>query len=105
MPPSYYVVQPRDQTARVYVTVAQAATAIAWLASTPATISGLTGNRIRSLTDTELRELRKRVRVHRLGGSIHHREAFARWLVAQPRGTRDYALRVRRPPLMCVHRR
>jgi hypothetical protein len=57
----YYVVKPRGQTARVYPSVAQAATAITQLASTPATVSVMTGRRTRSLTDTELSELGKHV--------------------------------------------
>jgi hypothetical protein len=66
VPPSYYVVKPRGGTARVFPTIAQAATAIVALARTPATVSAITGRRTRSLTDTELRELRQRVRAHRL---------------------------------------
>lgn len=69
LPPSYYVVKPRDQTARVYATVAQAATAIVQLTPTPTTVSAMTGARSRSLTDAELRELGRRVRAHRLSAS------------------------------------
>jgi len=69
LPPSYYVVKARGQTARVFPTIAQAATAIVQLTPTPATVSAITGPRSRSLTDTELRELGRRVRAHRLRAS------------------------------------
>jgi hypothetical protein len=60
VPPSYYVAKARGLTARVLVTLAQAATAIVQLAPTPATV--ITGTRTRRLTDSELRELGQRVR-------------------------------------------
>lgn len=66
IPPSYYVVKPRGQTARVFPAIAQAATTLVMLGGTPATVSAITGSRTRSLTETELRELRQRVRAQRL---------------------------------------
>ena len=59
------MVKPRGQTARVFPTIGQAATAIIMLPPTPTTVSAITGVRSRSLTDSELRELRQRVRAHR----------------------------------------
>ncbi len=58
VPPDYCVVKSRGQTARLCTTLAEAAAAMLELAATPAIVSGLTGRRPRSLTDTELRELR-----------------------------------------------
>jgi hypothetical protein len=46
----------------VFVTLAQAATAIIQLARTPATVNVITGRRTRGLTDSELRELGQCVR-------------------------------------------
>ena len=66
VPPSYYIVKPRGQAARRYPTVAQAASAMAQLALTPTAIGAITGNRTRSLTDSELRQLGRHVRAHRL---------------------------------------
>ena len=77
LPLSYYVVKPRGQTARVFPTIAQAATAIAQLAPTLATVSAIPGRRSRRLTDAELRELGRRVRAHRLhatGEFVDHPE-------------------------------
>jgi len=74
LPPTYYVVKPRGQAARHYLTVAQAATAIAQLAPTPTTMSAITGSRTRSLTETELRELRQCVRAYRLHAGWARRE-------------------------------
>jgi hypothetical protein len=66
IPPSYYIVKPRGQTARVFPSLAQAATALAQLSPVPATVSAITGSRERSLTDRELRELGRHVRSRRL---------------------------------------
>jgi hypothetical protein len=65
VPPSYYIVKPRGQAARQYLTVGQAAIALSWLAPTPTVIGVITGKRTRSLTDRELRELARHVRAHR----------------------------------------
>ena len=62
VPPSYYVVKARGLTTRVFVTLAQAATAIVQLAPTPATLNVITGRRTRRLTDSELREFGECVR-------------------------------------------
>lgn len=72
--PTYYVVKPRGQTARVFPTIAQAATTLVMLGRTPATVSAITGTRTRSLTETELRELRQRIRAHRLYAEGHARK-------------------------------
>jgi len=56
------VVKARGLTTRVFVTLAQAATAIVQLAPTPATVNVITGRRTRRLTDSELRELGQHVR-------------------------------------------
>jgi len=65
VPPSYHVVKPQGQTARVFPTVAQAATAIVGLGPTPATVSAMTGRRTRNLTGSELHELGELVRASR----------------------------------------
>jgi hypothetical protein len=69
IPPTWYVVKPRGQTARVFPTIAQAATALVMLGPTPAIVSAITGSRTRSLTEIELRDLRQRVRAHRIRAS------------------------------------
>jgi hypothetical protein len=66
LPPTYYVVKPRGQSALSYTTVAQAAIAIIGLAPTPVRVSVMNGFRIRSLTDAELCELGQHMRAHRL---------------------------------------
>ena len=66
LPPSDYVVRPRGQAARRYETLAQAAAEIARLLPAPASVSVITGRRRRSLTDRELRELARHVRIQRL---------------------------------------
>ena len=68
VPPSHYVVKPPDRPARLYNTISEVATAIYLLAPTPATVSVLTGNRGRSLTDAELRSLGRDLRAVRLHG-------------------------------------
>ena len=66
IPPSYYVVEPRGNAARLYHTLTEVAAAIYLLAPTPATISALTGTRRRSPTDAELHDLGQDVRSLRL---------------------------------------
>jgi len=66
VPPSYYIVKPRGRPARVYNTLTEVAAAIYTLASTPATVSAMTGSRRRSLTHVELRDLGHDVRAVRL---------------------------------------
>ena len=66
VPPTYYVVKPRGQAARIFLTTAQAATAIVGLGPTPTAVSAITGRRTRTLTHAELRELRQHVRAHHL---------------------------------------
>jgi hypothetical protein len=69
IPPNWYSVKPHGQTARVFPTIAQAATTLVMLGRTPASVSAITGSRTRSLTETELRELGQRVRAHRASAS------------------------------------
>jgi hypothetical protein len=85
--PSYYVVKPRGQTARHYLTLAQAATAIAQLAPTPTTVSAITGSRARSLSDSELRELGRRVRAYRVHASKHRWEGRRGVAITQVSGS------------------
>lgn len=66
VPPSCYVVDPRGGPARPYNTLREVAAAIYPLAPTPATLSAMTGSRPRSLTDAELRDLRRDIRALRI---------------------------------------
>lgn len=59
--PSYYLVKPDGQTARVFQTVAQAATALVALGETQASICVITGSQVRRLNQPEMRELRRRI--------------------------------------------
>jgi hypothetical protein len=68
LPPTYYVVKPRGQTAVHLPTLREAAAAILRLAPTPVRVSVMNGIRIRSLTNAELRELGQHMRAHRLRG-------------------------------------
>jgi hypothetical protein len=62
VPPTWYVIKPRGQTVHVFSAIAEVATALVKLGPTPATVGAIIGTRTRSLTETELRELRDRVR-------------------------------------------
>lgn len=76
VPPSYYMVQPRDGRPQLHRTIANAATALSLYhsASTSAEVYAVTGMRQRSLTESELRELGRQVRAWRL---VAAREAAA----------------------------
>jgi hypothetical protein len=80
IPPSYYIVKPRGRTASVFPSIGQAAAAIVRLAPIPATVSAMTGTRIRRLTEVELRELGQRVRLRRTSDTAirSHRHASRR---------------------------
>jgi hypothetical protein len=69
VPPSYYVVKPRGWPERRYRTVVDAAAAIVTLVPIPVIVSASTAGGRRSLTETELRELGRNVRVWRLRAS------------------------------------
>ena len=68
IPPTFCVVKPRGRPVRVYLTLADAAGAIVFLGTTPATVGALTGRRSRRLTDGERRELGHRIRASGWGG-------------------------------------
>ena len=84
VPPSYYLLTPRGHTARRYESLSQVAVALR-LARSPTTVCAVTGNRLRSLTDAELRDLGRHVQAIRIRArrasavqavvSIHEREA------------------------------
>ncbi len=70
VPPSHYLVQPRDGRVQVHRTIANAAAALSLYhtAAKPAEVFAVTGIRRRSLTESELRELGREVRAWRLLG-------------------------------------
>lgn len=66
LPPTYYLVRPRGGRSQAFPTVAQAAGALVQFVPVPVTVSAVTGMRARSLTESELTELRAHVRRARL---------------------------------------
>ncbi len=75
-PFTYYVVKPHGQTARVFASLAQASAAIMRLGPTPVDVSAIAGRRRRSLTVSELREVRELCRgrdLHLQQSAVDHR--------------------------------
>jgi hypothetical protein len=93
VPPTWYVIRPRSQTLRVFPTIAEVATALVMLGPTSATVSAITGTRTRSLTETELHELRQRVRAHRLHADEAHARRNEQPLSPRPIASRDHPSR------------
>ena len=94
VPPTFYVVKPRGQSARMYATVAAAAGAIVAHGSSPAAVGAVTGRRARGLTDGELHELDRCVGECRLSssGGVEHQAVDGKWRadrLSLPRGSVD----------------